>query len=173
MLVRYNLHSQGHEWREQRKFAVRTLKSLGFGKSSMEEMIHTDIEALLTSLKAECENEVDVVGRLYLYTFNSLWRILTGSGMDYDDPQLKDFGHHVKFLGQAFTKKPVALFPFLRHVIPKQSGATDILGSFAFYKEIIVKAIDNQLESKSLIGGPSNFIGCYLKKVNCMTLQPN
>ena len=48
------LQSSGLEWMEQRRFTMRQLKDMGFGKSSMEDLIIHEIEdlcALLSKVK--------------------------------------------------------------------------------------------------------------------------
>ena len=49
------LQSSGPEWVEQRRFALRQLRDLGFGKSSMEDNILDEIEKLTNLLaKVSC-----------------------------------------------------------------------------------------------------------------------
>ena len=45
-LQRGLLQSSGSEWMEQRRFTMRQLKDMGFGKSSMEDLIIREIEDL-------------------------------------------------------------------------------------------------------------------------------
>ncbi len=40
------LLSNGTEWTEQRRFALRHLRDFGFGKKSMEELIMTEVRKL-------------------------------------------------------------------------------------------------------------------------------
>ena len=44
------LQSTGNEWVEQRRFALRQLRDLGFGKSGMEDMINDEVEKLINLL---------------------------------------------------------------------------------------------------------------------------
>ena len=37
------LQSEGRTWLEQRRFALRTLRDFGFGKSGMEQMIKEEV----------------------------------------------------------------------------------------------------------------------------------
>ena len=45
------LQSSGSEWMEQRRFTMRQLKDMGFGKSSMEDLIIREIEDLCALLQ--------------------------------------------------------------------------------------------------------------------------
>ena len=40
------LQSTGQEWQEQRRFTMKQLKDIGFGKSSMEDLILEEVEKL-------------------------------------------------------------------------------------------------------------------------------
>ena len=39
--------SHGQEWNEQRRFTMKTLKDLGFGKTQMEDVILVEVEKLV------------------------------------------------------------------------------------------------------------------------------
>lgn len=45
------LQSSGSEWLEQRRFTMKQLKDLGFGKSSMEDMINDEVDKLVKFLE--------------------------------------------------------------------------------------------------------------------------
>jgi len=44
--------NEGPAWLEQRKFMLKTLKNLGFGKSSLENVLADELETLLNYLKS-------------------------------------------------------------------------------------------------------------------------
>ena len=45
--VRGLIFSSGNEWKEQRRFTLRSLKDLGFGKTSMEDSINEEVQKLV------------------------------------------------------------------------------------------------------------------------------
>ena len=45
------LMTDGELWKEQRRFAVRHLKDLGFGKSSLESLIMDEVNDLMGDLQ--------------------------------------------------------------------------------------------------------------------------
>ena len=48
------LQSTGQEWQEQRRFTMKQLKDIGFGKSSMEDLILEEVEKLSQLLIKVC-----------------------------------------------------------------------------------------------------------------------
>jgi len=84
------LMSSGDVWLEQRRFAMRTLRDFGFGKTSMEEMILDEAQELCDWLKLQGGKPVELYRRFSLAVVNSLWRIITGERYDHQDEALVD-----------------------------------------------------------------------------------
>lgn len=40
-------YNHGPEWTEQRRFALKTLRDFGFGKKSMEAIMHENVDELM------------------------------------------------------------------------------------------------------------------------------
>ena len=83
------LMSEGDEWKEQRRFTMRSLKDLGFGKTSMEDSINHEVEKLVRLLQK------DYVGKpmglnnvMNLSIVNALWVLMVGETLELDDPKL-------------------------------------------------------------------------------------
>ena len=84
------IFSQEEEWKEQRRFSMKSLKDLGFGKSSMEDSINGEVEKLINQLKAKHEGKpVDLRGLMNMSIVNALWVLVTGESLDLDDPKLQ------------------------------------------------------------------------------------
>ena len=45
------LQSTGQEWQEQRRFTIKQLRDMGFGKSSMEDMVVNEVEKFVDFLE--------------------------------------------------------------------------------------------------------------------------
>ena len=81
---------QGGEWQEQRRFALRHLRDFGFGKSSMEGLIHDEIRELTEAMDSEVGNPegMPVRNRFNISIVNALWKIISGKRYKISDPHL-------------------------------------------------------------------------------------
>jgi len=82
------LISEGRTWVEQRRFALRTLRDFGFGKSSMEEMIKEEVELFTEEIRKSKGEPFDFINKFNLPILNALWNVTVGQRFDYDDPKL-------------------------------------------------------------------------------------
>lgn len=80
----------GQEWREQRRFALRTFKQLGLGSPEIEEKIHGELEYLFKEVNKAMEriskdDGIRVNSFLGPSTANVINLLLTGERYDFDD----------------------------------------------------------------------------------------
>lgn len=78
--VRGIFHNSGADWQEQRRFALSTLRDFGFGKKSMDTIIHEEAELLIRSLlENSCDGDktISISGHnLNVAVVNVLWQII-------------------------------------------------------------------------------------------------
>ena len=77
--------SEGDEWKEQRRFAIRHLRDFGFGKSSMEDIIREEFLDIADNLRTMDGLEVETKQLFNLNVVNVLWRMMTGSRFNLKD----------------------------------------------------------------------------------------
>ncbi len=82
--------SNGPTWVEQRRYALHTLRDLGFGKNSMDDRINEEVDQFCRHLEKTEGKPVDVRYDFNLSVLNSLWAIVLNDRLDYDDPKLKN-----------------------------------------------------------------------------------
>ena len=118
---------EGAEWKEQRRFSLRVLKDFGFGKSSMEGLIHDEVVAFNEHLAKDAGKVINLRHRFNISVVNALWTLITGKRLELDDPELTRLVHVIDELTiTAGQPKAVDGFPWLRHIIPEASGWTKI-----------------------------------------------
>ena len=72
------LLSSGNIWHEQRRFALRLLRDLGMGKSSLEAHVQAEIRALFTEWRKLIGKPIDVNVSLNIAITNIIWAIAAG-----------------------------------------------------------------------------------------------
>ena len=91
--------SHGDHWREQRRFAMRTLKEFGVGKSHLQTVINDEVARLVDELKDESGEAINLKFRTNLAVVNTLWQILNGEKSDPNNPEMKKmFDQQQRFL---------------------------------------------------------------------------
>ena len=87
------MFSEGPLWKEQRRFTLRQLRDLGFGKTSAEDLIreeiHELVEAIRAASKADAGRVVNLKGIFNVSVLNVLWAIIGGRRYKHDDIQFK------------------------------------------------------------------------------------
>lgn len=81
--------SEGQGWTEQRRFALRNLRDFGFGKKSMESVIHEDITDLMENFKEHNGKPFVPHRKFSTAIFRSLWTIMSGERFPYGDPRFQ------------------------------------------------------------------------------------
>ena len=79
MLCKWTMEIMVQRWREQRRFALKHLKDFGFGKSSMEDIIHIELIELGEHLRSVKDEEVETEQLFNFYVMNTLWSMMSGS----------------------------------------------------------------------------------------------
>ena len=83
----------GKFWHEQRRFTVRHLRDLGFGKSVLEDHIMEEITELIQHMKSCAQSNregiVDFKSLFMVSVINIIWSVVAGIRYQRNDPQLK------------------------------------------------------------------------------------
>ena len=107
--------TNGQTWIEQRRFLMKHLKELGFGKSWMDDVVVGHLKLLLKELDKLCGKPADIKYRLSVTAINSIWTVLFGEVMDFNDPEiLKGVGTFFEFFENTSFK------PLLASIVPYQ-----------------------------------------------------
>ena len=158
--------SHGGHWKEQRKFASRTLKDFGVGKTVTQNVINEEVAKLVEELEGETGKPVDLRLRTNLAIVNTLWQILNGEKSDMNNPKMKRvFKSTTEFIVSNSLAGPVMIMPWLRHLPYFNSQFEKARRSPQEMREITSESIERH-RSTYQPDHQRDFIDCYLKKMS-------
>ncbi|KDR06614.1 putative cytochrome P450 305a1 [Zootermopsis nevadensis] len=144
--------TDGRFWQEQRSFAVRHLRQVGFGKELMEGKIMDELHELLHLF-----GESSAVGRdvsmgvtFAPSVLNVLWVLTTGDKFSSrDDPNLHRLQQLFTARAKAFdlTGGSLNQFPWMRFLAPERIGYNVILRLNADLKDMFMMSIKQHQKS--------------------------
>jgi len=119
------IFADGRLWQEQRRFTVRHLRDLGFGKTEIEDQMMDEVRDLLLDLKCYAESDsmgiVDFKDIFTVSVINILWLIVAGKRYSRDDPKFKQLLANLEILVKSVSVGRLAIpFPdFLLKFFPR------------------------------------------------------
>jgi methyl farnesoate epoxidase/farnesoate epoxidase len=73
----------GQFWQEHRRFTMRHLRDLGFGKTSIEDQMMGEVKDLITDMEnssqSDAQRVVDLKGIFQVSVLNILWAMIAGN----------------------------------------------------------------------------------------------
>ncbi|CAL8147598.1 unnamed protein product [Orchesella dallaii] len=83
------IFNDGRDFTVQRRFVIQHLKTLGFGKTIMEDFILDELDGIREEIKSHNGKPISTHHLFNIASFNILWRIITGgSRFAHDDPEM-------------------------------------------------------------------------------------
>ncbi|XP_061169882.1 cytochrome P450 2J3-like [Saccostrea echinata] len=160
------LSNSGRSWKEQRTFALATLRDFGVGKRSLEGRILEEVEVFLDAVKEQGGQAFDVKPFIHVSVSNVLCSILFGKRFGHDDAMFLEL---VKLLNDCLTGAAlislIEYFPFLRYLPGDLMGLKMLKRNTAkleaFYDKVIAEH-----KSKWMEGKKDDFIDCYLTEIH-------
>lgn len=164
----------GNLWREQRKFAVKTLKQLGLGKNSLEHHIEietTEVCKFLSNFVNSGNSKIRLDDFFDLPCLNVIWSLVNTSRFDYEDQHLKKMIQLIdKFTMNNFVG-PLVGIPYLKYIPPFSFIYSNIKSNMDTFKQYIENLVTGQkqtFDEDSLRG----YVDHYLSEVN-RTSEPH
>ncbi|XP_057381565.1 methyl farnesoate epoxidase-like [Daphnia carinata] len=171
----------GDFFREQRRFALRHLRDLGFGRTSAEEMIHEEIRELIRLLGEQAGSDPEGVVDFQSGTFNRnvlniLWALIGGERFRGDDARLTTLLDMVDFFNRSFKPQTASiavpafllrLFPSLRKILGIRNDIFEPLQNF------IRGTIEEHARTRSEEDAPRDYIDVFLKEMEKQQTDQN
>ncbi|XP_052702725.1 cytochrome P450 2C14-like [Crassostrea angulata] len=134
--------SSGPLWKEQRTFALTTMRKFGFGKRCLQDQIMEEVDCFMEELEKYENKPFDIQNILKTSVSNVICSLLFGKRFEYEDTKFKRL---VVLLNKLFAtgnaSSPAFIFPVLRHL--PMSRYTTVQNIFAdidgFTSEIIAE----------------------------------
>ncbi|XP_054013369.1 methyl farnesoate epoxidase-like isoform X1 [Hylaeus anthracinus] len=155
--------NDGPHWKFLRKWTIWTLKSLGFGKYGMSEMIKEELTIALESLKKGGVYRLKPV--ISPVVINVLWRLSTGARFS-ENARLDYFVDLMERRARVFDMAGGILssFPWIRYVAPEASGYKLLVTLNTKLKEFLMEIIVEHKE-KYVAGSEADLIDMFIHEM--------
>ncbi|XP_042205982.1 cytochrome P450 2L1-like isoform X2 [Homarus americanus] len=168
--------SNGVHWRNSRRFALRQMKDLGMGKSSLMDAIQYEATCLVEDFSKHTGHPTVLPRSLDVSVLNVIWRLISDIRYNVDDPKIHEFSKLMTdSLGM--IQGPALLFdmfPWLLTVAPtfieKLLGVDADLRKISQLKDFTMQVIEEH-EASLDPDKPRDYIDIYL--VEMKTQQDN
>lgn len=162
----------GEEWREQRKFSLRTMRDLGMGKQAFEDAMLEEIDDLIARLEKEGEQPIDIHPNVSSSVSSIVHVMITGVRLPHDHETRKLIDASFLPRGQGARPPIWSVFMFVP-LAPKIVLNIPVGPVAAFFKRVrrilaYMKqlAYERQKHFDPKSGEVSNFIDAYLKEMS-------
>nr|XP_053639668.1 cytochrome P450 2J6-like [Cherax quadricarinatus] len=158
--------TNGEVWKNQRRFTLRTLKDLGFGRRSIEPIMKSELEELLEYFTQRQGQKLDI-GLLFNRSIvNVIWALVIGKRFSHSDARLQELVDKVQKMIRTFNPfHPALQIRWVKKIFPNLKIIRETEG----YMTDLLRFIEEQIEQYDKETGgavdSSNYIGAYLKEI--------
>ena len=151
------INTDGQTWSNQRRFSLKQLRDLGFGRKSLDSVMLEEIDDVIDELIQKKSVTMDSTFNVAI--INVLWQIVASKRFD---PKAADTQRMMALLNMQFKSgfKAFNFFPILRRIMP----ASEIDKSFFEMKSMLRGLIEDHMADIDY-DSPRDFIDVYLKQI--------
>ncbi|XP_039310857.1 probable cytochrome P450 305a1 isoform X1 [Solenopsis invicta] len=157
--------NDGPEWKELRMWTVRTLRSVGFARQTMMDLITEEMTLIMKRL---ADGGVQRIRPAFApVVINVLWLLVTGRKPSDDLTRLQNFLDLLERRAQLFDMSGgiLATFPWIRYVAPERSGYNVLVTLNNELKNFLMDTI-NEHKKRYVKGNEADFIDMFLQEMN-------
>ncbi|KAK3598207.1 hypothetical protein CHS0354_026609 [Potamilus streckersoni] len=137
----------GDTWKNQRKFTLLTLRNFGFGKSTLQDKIHTEIKFFLSEIEKVNHKPFQMMVPIQTSVGNIISHLVFGGHFNHADARFKTlmdgFNSFIQF---ASVRSPVIFWPILRFVPGDFFGVKTISRKMQEVKDFVNELIEEHLK---------------------------
>ena len=152
--------NDGRLWDAQRRFGLKTLKTFGYGKKSLEETINMEANEVIEKFLSACNKDFLISNDFEIPVINILWQLVAGKRFVEDDPEGKEVVNGVAFMFETYIKANFTPLRLLK-TFPDLFDYKKISHAYDVLRVYNMKTIDEHEETLDE-EAPRDFIDAYL-----------
>uniref|UniRef100_F6TIX3 Cytochrome P450 family 2 subfamily J member 2 n=1 Tax=Monodelphis domestica TaxID=13616 RepID=F6TIX3_MONDO len=165
--------SNGQAWKDQRRFALMTLRNFGLGKRTLEHRIQEEVRYLTEAIREEKGQPFDPHFQINNAVSNIICSITFGHRFEYHDPQFRELLKSVDEVIILETTWQCQLFNVLPRIMRFLPGAHQkYFQEWKKLKSFVVRVIQQHKEDQNT-GEARDFIDAYLKEMSQGNISPS
>ncbi|XP_036610277.1 cytochrome P450 2J2-like [Trichosurus vulpecula] len=167
------LMSNGQGWRQQRRFALMTLRNFGLGKKTLEDRIREEARYLTEAIREEKGQPFDPHFQINNAVSNVICSVTFGHRFDYHDSQFRELLKsldNVLVLEARWESQLFNMFPWIMKFLPgsHQKFFNEWKKLESFVKQVIKQHKEDLNPEKT-----QDFIDAYLKELCKDNIHPS
>ncbi|XP_064600806.1 cytochrome P450 2J4-like [Liolophura sinensis] len=157
--------ASGQPWKEQRRFALHTLRDFGFGKMSSEVRVIEEIKILLRCLTATKGSTFSIGKLFHTSVGNVINSLVFGDRFQHDDPKMVTCTRSIEeTLDKIGGSGAVNFVPWLKYLPGDFFGFKNIMKNKDLVESFLIDQIQQHKETLNP-DEPRDFIDAYLSEM--------